>query len=65
MTKDNSIHVPEAPFRPGDSASFGKWEYSPGDLEKPDPETCSSNDTRPHAEGLIRVMGDDLSLIHI
>ena len=31
MTSDNSIHVPEAPFRPGDSASFGKWEYTPGD----------------------------------
>ena len=59
MTSDNSIHVPEAPFRPGDSASFGKWEYTPGDLEKPDPETCSSGDTRPHAEGLIRVLGDD------
>ena len=59
MTSDNSIHVPEAPFRPGDTASFGKWEYTPSDLEKPDPETCSSDDTRPHAVGLIRVLGDD------
>ena len=59
MTSDNSIHVPDAPFRPGESASFGKWEYAPDDLEKPNPETCSSDDTRPHAEGLIRVLGDD------
>ena len=59
MTGDKSIHVPDAPFRPGDSASFEKWEYAPGDLGKPDPETCSSDDTRPHAEGLIRVLGDD------
>ena len=59
MIEDKTIHIPDAPFRPGDSASFVKWDYSPGDLGKPDPETCTSNETMSHAEGLIRVLGDD------
>ena len=33
--------VPDAPFRPGDTADFGgKWEEKPGDLNRPDPITC-------------------------
>ena len=32
MTEDKTIHIPDAPFRPGDSASFVKWDYAPGDL---------------------------------
>ena len=59
MTEDKTIHIPDAPFRPGDSASFVKWDYAPGDLGKPDPETCTSKQTMSHAEGLIRVLGDD------
>ena len=52
--------VPTAPFRPGDTADFGgKWEEKPGDLNRPDPLTCSTEDTVDHAHGLIRVLDDD------
>ena len=56
---ETPIRVPSAPFRPGESASFGEWSYSPSDLMKPDPLSCGSKDTIPHSTGLIRVLGDD------
>ena len=47
------------PFRPGEEADFGnKFKEQPGDLWRPDPATASSDDTAPHARGLIRVLDD-------
>ena len=49
-----------APFRPGDEPSFGgAFVEQPGDLNRPDPATCSAEDTAPHAKGLIRVLSDE------
>lgn len=49
-----------APFRPGDEPTFGgAFEQQPEDLNRPDPATCSSQDTTAHAQGLIRVLNDD------
>ena len=49
-----------APFRPGDKPTFGgAFVEQPGDLDRPDPATCSAEDTAPHAKGLIRVLNDD------
>ena len=31
----------------------------PGDLNRPDPTTCTTEDTAPHAKGLIRVLTDE------
>ena len=56
---ESPIRVPSAPFRPGESASFEDWSYSPTDLTRPDPLSCGSKDTIPHSTGLIRVLGDD------
>ncbi len=51
--------VPTAPFRPGDQPEFDSWPWTPADLERPDPATCESEDTREHAHGLVRVLGED------
>ena len=52
--------VPTAPFRPGDEADFGgSWKEQPGDLNRPDPVECKTEETYDHAHGLIRVLGDD------
>ena len=49
-----------APFRPGDEPSFGeRFTEQPGDLNRPDPATCSAQDTIAHASGLIRVLDDE------
>ena len=49
-----------APFRPGDEPSFGdRFIEQPGDLNRPDPATCSAQDTVAHASGLIRVLDDE------
>lgn len=49
-----------APFRPGDEPSFGeRFTEQPGDLNRPDPATCSAQDTVAHASGLIRVLDDE------
>jgi len=42
--------VPTAPFRPGDQPEFDSWPWTPADLERPDPATCESEDTREHAQ---------------
>ena len=42
-----------APFRPGDEPTFGgKFTEQPEDLNRPDPATCTAEDTAPHAKGL-------------
>ncbi len=55
----NHISVPDAPFRPGDEASFGTWPWKPSDLKRPDPSSCDSEETVELARGLVRVLDDD------
>ncbi len=57
--REGSIRVPDAPFRPGDEASFDSWPWKPGDFSRPDPKTCEFKDTVELAGGLVRVLGDD------
>ena len=65
MTKRKTIAttpytIGVAPFRPGDESSFGgSFTEKPGDLNRPDPVKCDSQETVKHASGLIRVMDDD------
>src|SRR5210317_284933 len=48
-----------APFRPGDEPTFGgKFTEQPEDLNRPDPATCTTDDTVEHAKGLIRIFDD-------
>ncbi len=54
-----TIDVPDAPFRPGEEASFESWPWNPGDYAMPDPKTCSPEDTSELAYGLVRVLDDD------
>jgi 2-oxoisovalerate dehydrogenase E1 component alpha subunit len=51
--------VPTAPARPGEQAVFEEWTATPGDLSRPDPATCTSDDTAKHAFGLVRVLDDE------
>ena len=56
---DGKIHVPDAPFRPGEEASFENWPWKPGDFPMPDPKNCHFQDTVDLANGLVRVLDDD------
>ena len=56
---DGKISVPDAPFRPGEQASFENWPWKPGDLPMPDPKNCQFQDTVNLANGLVRVLDDD------
>ena len=56
---DGKIHVPDAPFRPGEEASFENWPWKPGDFPMPDPKNCHFQDTAELANGLVRVLDDD------
>ena len=56
---DGKIHVPDAPFRPGEEASFESWPWKPGDFPMPDPKNCHFQDTVDLANGLVRVLDDD------
>ena len=57
-TAPYTIGIP--PFRPGEDADFGgAFKEQPGDLWRPDPATCTSDDTTPHARGLLRVLNDN------
>lgn len=56
---DGKIHVPDAPFRPGEEASFENWPWKPGDFPMPDPKNCHFKDTAELANGLVRVLDDD------
>ena len=56
-TAPYTIGIP--PFRPGEDADFGgAFKEQPGDLWRPDPATCTSDDSAPHARGLLRVLND-------
>ncbi len=52
------LHIPDAPFRPGDSPNFEKWTWTPEDFTKPELD-CDSEATEEHAKGLIRVLDDN------
>ncbi len=56
---DTPYVVPTAPFRPGDTAKFDPWSYGPEDLPVLDPATCTTEESMPHAYGLVRVLDDD------
>ena len=56
---DGKIHVPDAPFRPGEESSFENWPWKPGDYPMPDPRKCHFQDTVNLAKGLVRVLDDD------
>jgi 2-oxoisovalerate dehydrogenase E1 component alpha subunit len=56
--KTESIHVPDAPHRPGDETKFEQWSWKPEDLNRLDIE-CSVDDAINHATGLVRVLDDD------
>ena len=48
------------PSRPGEETDYGgKWKQQPEDLWRPDPKTCTAQDTVPHAAGLVRVLNDE------
>jgi 2-oxoisovalerate dehydrogenase E1 component alpha subunit len=52
------LHVPTAPYRPGDRPRFATVAHQPADLPRPD--TLAPHDTlREHAVGMIRVLSDD------
>ena len=52
------LHVPDAPHRLGQEPRFSRFTQQPGDLDRPDP--LERYDLlRPHATGLVRVLGDD------
>jgi 2-oxoisovalerate dehydrogenase E1 component alpha subunit len=53
------LHVPEPPFRPGDTPDFSAMEIpAAGAVSKPD-IAASAAETEPLAKSLVRVLGDD------
>jgi 2-oxoisovalerate dehydrogenase E1 component alpha subunit len=56
--KTETLHIPEAPQRPGDTPSFEKWSWAPEDLNMLKID-CSADDTIEHASGLVRVLNDE------
>ena len=56
--KTETLHIPEAPQRPGDKPDFEKWSWAPEDLDILE-IGCSADDTREHASGLVRVLNDE------
>ena len=57
-TAPYTIGIP--PFRPGEKADFGgSFKEQPEDLNRPDPATCTSDETTLHARGLVRVLDDN------
>ena len=56
-TAPYTIGIP--PFRAGEDADFGgAFKEQPGDLWRPDPVACTSDDRTPHARGLLRGLND-------
>jgi 2-oxoisovalerate dehydrogenase E1 component alpha subunit len=53
-----SIHVPDAPHRPGDKPKFEQWSWKPEDLNLLEID-CSVEDAGNHAIGLVRVLDDN------
>ena len=56
--KTETLHIPDAPHRPGDSPRFEKWHWSPEDLKLLEID-CAVDDTKEHAVGLVRVLNDN------
>src|SRR4051812_44337914 len=52
------LRVPSAPHRPGQTPRFAPHTQQPADLHRPD-TLAPHEELRPHAAGLIRVLGDD------
>jgi 2-oxoisovalerate dehydrogenase E1 component alpha subunit len=52
------LRVPTAPHRPGDAPCFRPLPHQPNDLPRPD-TLAPYEELRPHATGMIRVLGDD------
>ena len=53
------LHVPEPPFRPGDTPDFSAMEIpAAGSVPKPD-IAASAAETEPLTKSLVRVLGDD------
>ena len=53
------LHVPEPPFRPGDTPDFSSLKIPPaGSAPRPDTSAAAS-DTHPLTTDLVRVLGDD------
>jgi 2-oxoisovalerate dehydrogenase E1 component alpha subunit len=54
-----SLHVPEPPFRPGDTPDFSAMEIpAAGSAPRPDIAAAAA-ETEPLAKGLVRVLGED------
>ena len=54
-----ALHVPEPPFRPGDTPDFSSVAVpAAGTAPRPDPG-CDADETHPLTRGLVRVLGDD------
>ena len=53
------LHVPEPPFRPGDTPDFSSLKISPaGSAPRPD-VAAPAAETHPLTTALVRVLGDD------
>jgi 2-oxoisovalerate dehydrogenase E1 component alpha subunit len=52
------LTVPSAPHRPGQTPCFAPFCQQPNELPRPD-TLAPHDELRPHATGLIRVLGDD------
>jgi len=58
-----ALHVPEPPFRPGDTPDFSKLDIpAAGATARPD-TTVAAAETHPLATQLVRVLGDDAQAV--
>ena len=58
MSKKRTLHVPDAPFRPGDKPNFKNLNLpKAGETEKPD-VSVDPSEIRDLAFGLVRVLDD-------
>ena len=57
--KKSGLSIPDVPFRPGEESTCESWPWKPGDLDRPDPAKGEAEETSAHADGLVRVLGDD------
>jgi 2-oxoisovalerate dehydrogenase E1 component alpha subunit len=56
--ESTKINVPDAPFRPGDSPWFGRFQEQPEDLTRPSILAAAEN-MQDHAWGMVRVLDDE------
>jgi len=54
-----SLHVPEPPFRPGDTVDYSHLAIPPAGAQPRPDERCPASETWPLCTDLIRVLGDD------